>query len=303
MKEKPIVSIIIPTFNRAKLLEEALNSVCKQSFKHWECIVVDDGSSEETKCFMDDLTKRNDRIHYFLKPENETKGAAACRNYGLKKAKGKFIQFLDDDDILDSRKLEEQLKLNPGNETIVICKWGWFKDLENLESRFKHNYESYGNYDKPSRLLRSLGLNNEYLPLHNYLIPFELVEKAGYWNENLGNNDDAEFLTRVILEAKKINFSSSAKVYYRTGSEDSLSNFDDDNKLKSAINSWKIIEQHFSEKLGVKNPIYVLNAKWNLREVAQNNYSHILKEESSFLKISYFKFSCYKVFRRLFPGF
>lgn len=96
-----LISIIIPTFNRGYLIKETLDSIINQNYKNWECIVVDDGSEDNTKEIISTYLKKDIRIKYLTRPNNIIKGVSSCRNYGLKYAKGEYINFIDSDDIID----------------------------------------------------------------------------------------------------------------------------------------------------------------------------------------------------------
>ena len=100
---EPLVSVIIPTFNREKVVGRAVNSVLNQSFRNFECIVVDDGSTDETESVLCGFAGKIK----VLKTEN--RGVSAARNSGAKLATGKFIAFLDSDDEWKSQKLQKQL--------------------------------------------------------------------------------------------------------------------------------------------------------------------------------------------------
>lgn len=105
-------SIVIPTFNRGKLLDHAINSILLQEFSDYEIIVVDDGSTDDTRERIEKLAKKNPSIKYFFK-QNEERSIA--RNHGITKALGKYISFLDSDDQLYSNHLKvayELLKRN-----------------------------------------------------------------------------------------------------------------------------------------------------------------------------------------------
>lgn len=97
---KPLISIIIPTYNRAHLIGETLDSVIAQTYENWECIVVDDGSSDYTTELMEYYCEKDDRIQFYQRPIYKEKGANACRNSGLTLCQGDFIMFLDSDDVL-----------------------------------------------------------------------------------------------------------------------------------------------------------------------------------------------------------
>jgi glycosyltransferase involved in cell wall biosynthesis len=107
---EPLVSIILPTFNRAALLAEALASVCAQTVTDWECIVVDDGSTDSTPDLMARSSDR--RIRYVARAHAGHPGVV--RNAGLAVARGRWIAFLDDDDLWRPEKLAVQMALLDG---------------------------------------------------------------------------------------------------------------------------------------------------------------------------------------------
>lgn len=280
------VSIIIPTYNRALLIGETLDSVIAQTYGNWECIVVDDGSYDNTEEIISSYCKKDQRIKFHHRPEIRKKGASACRNFGLEKSIGELIQFLDSDDLLAKNKLEEQLKLyKPEEKSLITCKWGGFEDSSILTKRFKYKYNSYRNFKKGIDLLNTFGNYNEYFPPHVYLTPRILIEKSGLWNERLTNNDDAEFFTRVILNASKIIFSPKTSAYYRYSSTNKLSDLNNEEKVLSAITSWKLIESHIKKEYPGKTSIYVEKAKIYLKNIIQTKYLEIVKEERQFFKL------------------
>lgn len=103
--QTPLVSVIIPTFNREKVIGRAVNSVLSQSFKDFECIVVDDGSTDETNLVLNGFTNKIKVIR------TENRGVSAARNLGAKLAIGKYIAFLDSDDEWKQQKLKKQIGL------------------------------------------------------------------------------------------------------------------------------------------------------------------------------------------------
>lgn len=105
----PTVSIIIPTYNRAHIIEKALNSILGQSYSSWECIVVDDGSTDTSLELLEQFHNKDSRIKY-LKRHREPKGAPTCRNIGLENAVGDYVVFLDSDDYLMSFCLQQRVK-------------------------------------------------------------------------------------------------------------------------------------------------------------------------------------------------
>lgn len=113
----PCVSVIVTTYNRAKLLAETLESILSQTFDDFELIVVDNMSEDGTRDFVTSMT--DPRISYF---RNQNDGIIAVnRNYGIRKAKGKYIAFCDDDDLWQPDKLDRQVDLLKRNLNVGLC--------------------------------------------------------------------------------------------------------------------------------------------------------------------------------------
>ncbi len=131
---KNLVSIIIPCYNKAVFLVETLQSVLNQTYTHWECILVDDGSTDDTAVIAKNYCKKDTRFRYFLK-KNE--GVSTARNFGIEKSKGDFIIFLDADDILADFSLLKRLEYfnqNPEQDGLVFS-----------THFFEYNIQDYGN--------------------------------------------------------------------------------------------------------------------------------------------------------------
>ncbi|MGZ5030570.1 MAG: glycosyltransferase family 2 protein [Methylobacter sp.] len=115
MNHKPLVSIVIPTYNRARLLPAAIESVLGQGYPNTEIIIVDDGSTDETQ---EVLSGFGNRINILTQ---ENKGAAAARNHGIRSSKGDIVAFLDSDDLWLPTKLERQVALLEKTDRSVPC--------------------------------------------------------------------------------------------------------------------------------------------------------------------------------------
>lgn len=107
VNEDTLISIIMPAYNCEKFIEEAINSVIGQTYKLWELIIIDDGSSDDTVRKVEKLSINNDRIRFYKNEENL--GVSATRNKGISLANGSWIAFLDSDDIWEPTKLEKQI--------------------------------------------------------------------------------------------------------------------------------------------------------------------------------------------------
>lgn len=114
-----LVSIIVPAYNQANYLPEALNSVQAQTYTNWECIIVNDGSPDNTEKVALNFCKKDVRFKYIKK---ENGGLSSARNAGLNEAKGDWIQFLDSDDYIEPEKLRLSIDLirqNPDLQLVV----------------------------------------------------------------------------------------------------------------------------------------------------------------------------------------
>ena len=119
---KPVVSIIIPVLNREKIIHETLQSIRNQTFECWECIVVDDGSVDDTITVIDAYKKKDNRFKLF-KNDTTEHGASVCRNIGIIQSQAKYIVFIDSDDLFSHDALENRvgfMELNPDLDFAVF---------------------------------------------------------------------------------------------------------------------------------------------------------------------------------------
>ena len=107
MSKTPKVSIVAPAFNGANCIEVFIDSILNQTYTNWEMLVIDDCSTDSSLKILKELSEKDNRVKILLNKQNS--GAAVSRNYGLREAKGKWIAFLDSDDLWKPDKLEKQL--------------------------------------------------------------------------------------------------------------------------------------------------------------------------------------------------
>ena len=110
MLSDQLVSIIIPTYNRADVIGETLESILAQSYDNWECLVVDDGSTDDTEDLVKGFVQKDSRITLYNRPNDRPGGGNAARNFGLEVSKGQFINWVDSDDKLTPDHLELHIK-------------------------------------------------------------------------------------------------------------------------------------------------------------------------------------------------
>ncbi len=188
----PLVSIILPTFNRGHLLSRSIVSVLKQTYKDWELIIVDDGSTDGTENLVKSF--EDGRINYIRTPGPQ--GVAAARNLGLSRAKGDLIAFQDSDDEWFHEKLQLQVKrLNelPQEVAMVYSSMVRVKmdgeELINLTPKFEH--------DEPNTFERALKLEVFGIGIQSSLLKKEAFSKAGSFDCRLKRFVDLEFFIRL----------------------------------------------------------------------------------------------------------
>ncbi|XMO86576.1 glycosyltransferase family 2 protein [Algibacter sp. AS12] len=106
MKNSSLVTIIMATYNRAHFIIETLQSIQKQTYPNWECLIIDDGGTDDTYEVIKPILNSDNRFQLFKRTDNYAKGLPGSRNFGLDKAKGDYIIFFDDDDIVHPQNLE-----------------------------------------------------------------------------------------------------------------------------------------------------------------------------------------------------
>lgn len=147
MNREPLISIIIATFNRSHLIEKSLTSVQHQTYKDWECIIVDDGSTDGTRETIKPFLLTDRRYNYIKRSSFYKKGLSGCRNMGLDMASGKYVIFFDDDDLVHPQNLEVSLDYleKSGNNFCNYQKRPFFEQepkMTLIENR--SNYEDFG---------------------------------------------------------------------------------------------------------------------------------------------------------------
>ena len=225
----PKVSIIIPVFNAEHFLEETLTSIINQTWRNKEIIVVDDGSTDSSF----EIAKKfeSQKVQVFHKKNG---GAASARNYGLARATGEYIQYLDADDLLAPDKIERQISLLEylPDGYISSCAWGKFVNHPSEAQFIPQNV--WGDFQPIDWLVTSWN-GGGMMQTACWLVPRNIAELAGLWNENLSLHDDGEYFARILLISRGIKFFKNAAVYYRTNLNSSLSRKRSRKAAKSAF--------------------------------------------------------------------
>jgi len=199
MQEHPLVSIIIPTYNRAHLIGETLDSVLAQTYTHWECIVVDDGSMDATDELLATYVEKDSRFQYHNRPKDRPKGANACRNYGFELSTGEYVNWFDSDDLMKPNFLEKKLNaIKDLDSDYIISKTAGFKhpDVNNIKEFYTvyYTFEKYQitHFNYVSQLVNWL--------TYDFFCKKELVAEIRF-NENLKSAQEYNFFAKVSLKS------------------------------------------------------------------------------------------------------
>ncbi len=186
----PKVSIIIPVYNGEKYIKKTLSSVFNQSFKGFEVITIDDGSQDKTKEILKTYGKKIRYIH------QKNKGTAAARNTGIKAAKGKYIAFLDQDDLWLPQKLAEQVKILDKKPKVGLVFCGSFLLNEGRLIGFFHSILGINSAISAKDIFNQLVKEN-FIPTLTVLLRKEAFDKLGFLKEDFVGTDDHEMWLRV----------------------------------------------------------------------------------------------------------
>ncbi|NJM20678.1 MAG: glycosyltransferase family 2 protein [Richelia sp. SM1_7_0] len=241
----PKVTVIIPTYNRAHLIKDAVESVLNQTYQDFELIVIDDGSTDNTK---EILTIYGNKLRHIFQ---ENQGRSAARNYGINLAKGEYIAFLDSDDVWFPDKLERQVAiLESASSNVVLVHGykcivdqnlqpvrGWEFKLRNLYALAERGEETYENYlDSPCIFTSTILVKKK-----------ALLEINGY-DISIQGREDLDLYLRLLLKDYDFAFiSEPALIQYRCHE----SNTDE---ISSNYSYLQVYEKHLHEclKLGVQ---------------------------------------------------
>ena len=188
--ERQLVSIVTPTYNCSKFIVETIKSVQSQTYENWEMLIVDDCSTDNTKDVIDDYLKKDNRIKYYCLDKNS--GAAAARNAALQMAKGRWIAFLDSDDLWSDNKLERQIQF-----------------ME--ENAYAFSYHEYSEIDEDGKSLDVVVSGKKHIGIFDMFaccwpgclsVMYDASNIGLIQIENIKKNNDTALWLKVIKKAK-----------------------------------------------------------------------------------------------------
>ena len=196
-----LVSIVIPNYNRADLIRETLDSILSQSYSNWECIVVDDGSTDNSEEIIKEYLTQDDRFSLYKRPKDYPKGANACRNIGLSKTNGEYVIFFDSDDLMFENHIEVKVKaLESRDYDFVIARTNRFynDDPNNLGG----DLSGYDLNDKNEISKDNFIQNKIFWLTYDPIIKKELIKDI-YFTEKNRSAEEYSFFVKMLIKSEK----------------------------------------------------------------------------------------------------
>ncbi len=230
-----LVSVILPTYNRAWILREAVDSVLSQDYPQIELIVINDGSTDDTLDLLDGYKGRITII------DQENKGVSAARNAGIKKSRGKFIALLDSDDAWEKGKISCQMDFFDRHPDALICQTEeiWIRNGKRVNPKVKHK--------KPSGDIFEASLKLCLVSPSAVMMKKELFKLKGGFNESFTVCEDYDLWLRISADIP-VYLIDKPYTIKRGGHEDQLSSFHSQDKyrirsLKALIDSGALTQK------------------------------------------------------------
>lgn len=257
-----LVSIIIPTYNRAHLIGETLDSILAQTYQNWECIVVDDGSSDNTEEILKSYCESDSRFIFYKRPNESPKGANFCRNYGFMVSKGAYINWFDSDDLMMPEKLSSQVaRLSKSIYDFTVCQTLVFENnINNIIGLramkiFSKDYFNDFITNDIKWLTQAPLFKRSYIENLDYL-----------FDETIHKSQERDFFVNILADVDGYDFDDTPLVLFRQHNE-SIS-FGKGNSIKTESKSkvdYRIIKK-YGHRLNKKSFNKLINSlKSNLR--------------------------------------
>ncbi|HEY9284866.1 MAG TPA: glycosyltransferase family A protein [Pyrinomonadaceae bacterium] len=205
----PLVSVIVPSFNYGHVVGQTLESLLAQTYPHWECVVVDDGSPDDTGAVVARYAERDRRVVYV---RQENAGVAAARNNGIARSRGEYVQFLDADDLIEARKLELHVAYLEAHPEVDIVYGGvrFFRTERPEERLFSMSDEGARSSYLPVISAAGEGalrvLVGNMIPVNAPVTRRRVVERAAPFDVKLNSVEDADFWIRCAAQGARFQY-------------------------------------------------------------------------------------------------
>lgn len=262
-----LVSVIIPTYNRSVLLEEAIQSVLKQTYRPIECIIIDDGSTDNSRKIVEKLEQKSDSTFSLLYLYQKNSGTQVARNTGTKISAGEYLQYLDSDDILYPDKISEQVDFLRQHKD---CD-GVFGDWEAGILLERKLVKAWKEEDMITQMLTGRCIAN-----FSFLMRRNIVEKIGEWDINIKRNQEIDFHLTGIIRGGQFDYQPLICGLWRNHSLERIGSTTGLAELLKFFNKWEINlkrENKMNETLAYKIGNLLL---WHIYNSKNNNQKDLL---------------------------
>ena len=243
------ISIIIATFNRGHFIKDCLGSILKQTFHDWECLIIDDGSTDNTGETVRALVETDNRFKYFRRTSDYKKGLPGCRNMGLDVARGNFIIFFDDDDIVHPGNLETCLSILKKHTSSFFCRYDkkpFTGDYTNLK------FEPVKGFKEKRITVKNINqMITGAIPFASCTVLWSSKCFKGIrFNEELMYAEEWECYTRILIKGYEGVSINQVLYYNRKHIESNTGQFRNHNpiQLNSQIKAAKLVIQNLAAK-------------------------------------------------------
>lgn len=236
-----LISIIIPCYNQGRFLNETILSVYNQTYSNWECIIINDGSTDDSEEIVNRWVVKDNRFKYFYK---ENAGVSSARNLGLEKVNGNYIQFLDSDDIILSTKISKSIEAIKAFDVQVVCvNYNQFVDSQSLMLGAFSNLEKYEFTFQNVARYWNAGFT---IPIHCFLFKYDVIKDYSFPIGITAQEDWAMWL-QVYQENPKTYFLNEILALYRSNPKGRTSSGSIFNETLLAIDylNTKLDSSHF----------------------------------------------------------
>lgn len=226
----PLVSIVVPAYNAAAFVGDAIAAALMQTHSSIEVIVVDDGSTDDTAEIVH--SNPDPRLKYVFQ---KNQGQSAAINFGVTKSQGDYIKLLDADDWINPQHVERQVAvLNGRCDAVASCRWGCF--VSEFRNPAVQSELTNASYDDPLQwIVDSLTHDEGMMGGWMWLIPRQIWNKVGGYDPRLSLNNDFHFSIATLLAAKAVSFAENAVYSYRKGVSGALSSSNCQKAMESAF--------------------------------------------------------------------
>jgi glycosyltransferase involved in cell wall biosynthesis len=285
--DNTLISIIIPCYNYGHFLPATIQSVIDQTYKNWECIIINDGSTDNTQRVAEAYMKQESRIKVI---HQQNKGRCYSRNRGIKESNGDYIQFLDADDLLEKSKFEKQLAIfrkEPALDILYSNFDFFYEDPDFVIIPKNESRRVYLEEDYLTDFVLNWGINGLIIPIHCPLFKKEAITNHKiFFDETIEAREDWLFWIQLALAGCNIKFHDDIMAYYRKHEKSTVHNpllmFTD--SLRAVFKAYEFIPQNLKAALiDQQIPYFVEQYNYQINRYDQLSGSFTYKLGSALL--------------------